>query len=59
MIIMWGEQLLFGLYYDFLYKYTYYCNKVIQPHRIYTPITGIEVHQYMVPKYNIREEISP
>ena len=59
MIGMWVEQPLFSLYYDFGYKSTHYFNNVKQIQRMLNPITVIEVHQYMVLKYNIREEISP
>ena len=57
--ILLSPQLLFGLYYDFVCKSTCYCKNVRQIQIILTPITGTEVHQYMVPEYNIREEISP
>ena len=59
MIRMWGEQLLFGLYYTFLYYYNQYCNNVRKIQTMWNTITGTEVHQYIVPKYNNREEISP
>ena len=34
MIIMQGEKLLFELYHDFVYKYTYYCNNLRQIQRM-------------------------
>ena len=58
MIRMWGEQLNFELYYGFVHKSTYYHNNVRQLQIMQSPITGTEVHQYMVPEYKIREEIS-
>ena len=58
MIIMWGEKLLFELYCDIVYKYTYYCNNMRLIHIMETPITGIEAHQYNVPEYNTISEIS-
>ena len=52
-----GYQLLFYLYYYIACKYTYYCNNMTVIQIIYTNITGTEVHQCMVPEYNISVEI--
>ena len=56
MIKIWGEQLLFDLYYDIAYKYIYYFKKMRQIQTIKNPITGTEVHQYTVHEYNTRSK---
>ena len=50
--------MLFDLYYDFVCKYTYYCNNMRQINRIQTPITGTVFQQYIITEYDIRTEIS-